>query len=506
MPAAMEIKGVGVVQPESGLDFPFVNPSDDIKYLIADFYVSVDDPGNYGTRPKFQPPFLLKCLYGIGTAENTPPHNAYPPVHAVDIVVCDSNNVAVFDTTRNSAVLTVTPWGDDYVLYKWVRGGGQDGLNVCSMLLYASTAVVDGQPRPAYEKYLTPQNAVLDARAVYIMPKRLLSIRVGEGGTRIKGKINFQNGYNTEIATGDATATDFVTNTAVVFSAAAGGGLGKYPSCFDDSAPEHAVTAVPITKINGVSAATGDFLLAAADCLYARRPTVKQGENVFPAPVVLDGHMSLGADCAPCCQCQDYVDLANKINQYGSQYANIGLRVDDVKNIHEQNISKWLTQRDCGIHRPLRLLLVAQRCPYLDVVAMVCNPCTDCLYSKNLRLELEPAIGTEAHGEIVKGYTALFTADVNGRPISIERTTSGRKTVFTIPFRTIKASDSGYVRFRVKFSTKKEYAVTGLLTGTLTDDTPILTGCSSDETTRVVATATATQALYCDAAGNTTSP
>jgi hypothetical protein len=233
---------------------------------------------------------------------------------------------------------------------------------------------------------------------------------------------------------------------------------------------------------------------------------VRQGAAIFPAPVALNGHLSLGADCAPCCQCQDYVDLANKINQYGSQYANIGLRVEDVKNIHEQNISQWLTQRECGIQRPLRLLLVAQRCPYIDVVAMVCNPCVECLYSKNLRLELEPAIGTEAYGEIVKGYTALFAADVNGRPIPIERTISGRKTVFTIPFRTIKASDSGYVRFRVKFSAKREYAVTGLLTGTLTDDTPILTGCSSDEAARVIATATATQALYCDAAGNTTSP
>jgi hypothetical protein len=622
---ALEIRGVSVVQPQSGLDYPFVDPPDEVKYLIADFHLSVDDSANYyrGLQ-KFKPPFFLKCLYGIGATVNETPNNGYPHVHPVDIVICDSNNRNLFDTTHSSPETSVQPWGDNYVLYNWKNDGIFGGAN-CSLLVYSRTAVIDGNPRQ-HNKYITT-HAMLDARAVHVLPERLLSIRVGDTGDKLYGKINFQNGYNTEISAGETTAADFVTNTAVTVSASAGSGAGKYPSCVDTVAPvsdfsleylegegivriigysgpggdvvipnpidgsdvtgigglafynaekltsvtipktvthidagafggqdllktvtfkgeppvigggafagvaedAEAIRArylqgygedgdnfyglivaappaiIPIRKINGVSVDTGDFLLSASDCLYARRPTVKDGAAIFPAPFALDGHLGLGADCAPCCQCNDYVDLALKVNQYRSQYANIGVRVNDVKLFHEQNIQRWIEQRSCGIQHPLRLLLVAQQCPYIDVVAMVCNPCTDCLYSKELRLELEPAAGISAHAELVRGYTALFAANVNGRPIPVTRAVSGRKTIFTVQFPIIKASDSAYIRFRVKFSVKSEYAVTGVLTGTLTDDTPILTGCSSDEAGRVAATATATQALYCDVNGNTTS-
>lgn len=497
--ALNDIVGVGIVQPQSGLDYPFVAPSEDIRYLIADFQLSVDDPGYYHAAENFKPPFFLKYLYGVGTYENTP-GVFLTPRHEADIVICDSNNVTVFDSTATHAIFNKKQWGDNYLLYTWKTDAG-----VCTTLVYCTGGEL-GYGDRIYDKYLKPQNGTLDARAVYVLPRRLLSVRVCDDNgcsPRFRGKLNIQNGYNTELATSATTVTGYISDTRIVLSANAGSGLGKYSNCGCDPDDPTPPAAVPIKKINGVAVTTGDFLLSAAECLYTRRDTVSVDNKVYPAE---DSNASIGADCKPCCKCPEYVDLALQMNQYRAQYANIGARVNNVKQIHEQNIQKWIDERSCGLQTPLRLLLVPQRCPYMDVVLMVCNPCNDCLYSKELKLELEPAIPATA--EVVSGYTAMFAATINGRPWPVAQETQGSKTVLRVQFPVIKASDSAYIRFRVKFSEKAEYAVTGTLTGTLLDNTPIMSGCDTDadQASRQVAEAIKTQALYCNAAGETNLP
>lgn len=503
-PEIAQINGVGVNQPQSGVDYPFVAPSDDIRYLVADLHLSLDDPGNYSVAQKFKPPFAIKYLYGIGTFENTP--GAFlTPAHDADIVVKDSTGATVFDSTTGSPVFSKKVWSDSHVIYNWKTSAG-----VCNLLAHSSCGEI-GLEGKFYDKYLTPQNAVLDARAVYVLPKRLKSLRVQIGeteshepvyGSSFAGRISFKNGYNTEITTDAPTTSNFVVDTRVTISANPNSGLGKYPC--DPCDPESPQPQQPIKKINGVGTSVGDFLLSAADCLYARRPTVKTSNDVYPDNPLTAGHIALGADCQPCCKCPDYVDLALKINQYQSQYANIGRRVTNVKDVHEQNIQRWIDERNCGLNHPLRLLLVPQRCPYMDIVLMICNPCQECIFSKELTLELTPTIAATA--EVVSGYTAMFSSTSKGRPVVISRSLDGDKTIFTVPFSTVKTSDSAYVRFRVKFSVKTEYAIAAKLTGKLEDDTPILAGCSNSETTRVAAEATATNALYCDANGNTNLP
>jgi hypothetical protein len=482
-------QGVGIIQPQSGLDYPLVAPSEDIRYLIADFHLSLENDVS-GLAP-----FYISNLYGVGCVENEPAEGFITPVHAADILVRGTGDEIVFDSSDADTEFETKDWSDNYRLYNWKNEKG-----VCNLLVYTSWADTDSSQR-FYDKYLTPQNGTLDARAVYVLPLRLLSISVGTAAasSKMTGKINFVNGYNTTITTAAPTIADFIVNTAVTIGAAAGSGKGKYSTCGDDPAP----TIFPIKKINGIPAPTGDFLLAAADCLYARRPTSKVGDDIVP-----DNYLEIGAVCDACCKCDDYVELAQQVNQYRNQYAYIGARVNEVKNIHEQNIQKWIDERACGLDNPLRVLLVAQRCPYMDVVLLVCNPCSDCLYAKELKIELEPAEGVTSHAEVVRGYTALFSATSNGRPVVITREILGRKTILTVPFATVKNGDAAYVRFRVKFSAKSEYAVTGTLSGTLIDNTPILTGCITpdNQTERLAAQATATQALYCDNNGETTMP
>lgn len=497
-------RGIGVVQPQSGLDYPFVAPSADIRYLLADLHVAVDDPSRY-QQPEtfFKPPFYVKYLYGAGCVDNGAPAAFLTPTHAVDILVCDAQNNTVFDSTENDATFTATTWSSNYKIIEWRSSRGS-----CRVILYTTWAENDPDRRH-YNKYLTPQNGMLDQRAVYILPKRLKSLAVADAAglllpnqpEKITGKVLFKNGYNTQLSY-TSTTTGILSTASVVISAAAGSGAGKYPSC-TDNADSGDAPVPPITKINGVAVtATGDFLVAADGCLWAHRPTESTGETSVAAA---SAHLDFGAGCAPCCECQDYVDLGLQINQYRSQYANIGARVNETKQIHEQNIQKWLDQRNCGINHPLRLLMVAQRCPYMDIVCMVCNPCSECLYVSELALTLSAPSGLGASAEVVAGYTAMFAPNINGRPSPVNTDNSGGATTFRIPFPIVPAGDSAYIRFRVKLSVAAEYAVNGTLSAVTTDGEPVLTGCSSDEA-RSIAAASATQALYCDDNGNTNLP
>lgn len=498
---ADELFGIGVVQPQSGLDYPFVAPSPDVRYLIADFSLTTDDPGYYANTALYKPPFKIKYLYGFGTEQNDLPPGYVTPPNAAGLIVVDSEEKTVFDTTQLNVTYETISWSDFFDIHHWRKNS-----TVCSVLTYKPSIKVNDENR-AYDRYIIPQNGTLDARAVYVLPKRLLSVRVQNRGeqpsSRFTGNLTFKNGYNTELVPEETLVTNFINNTDILLSATAGSGLGKV-QCVDlDTAP----ISRPIKKINGVSTSTGDFLISASDCLYAR-PGVSGPIPTEEDPAVraiAENELAIGADCPPCCKCPDYVDLAVKINQYRSQYANIGNKTNNIKQVHEQNIQKWIDERSCGLQQPLRLLLVAQRCPYMDIVLMVCNPCPDCLFTKEIRLELQPSISADA--SIVSGYTAMFAEGINGRPWVISTATDNGKTILTMPFPVVKQSDSAYIRFRVKFSAKSEYAITGTLTGTLLDDTPVLTGCVSEDETenasRAAAVAVATQALYCDANGET---
>ena len=155
--------GIGVVQPQSGLNFPLIAPSADIKYLLADFYLSYDDAGEY--TPAVSPaqhPLRIKYLYGIGCVNNTPAGDFPEPVHAADIVVVDANDRVIFDTNNEETTFAAAAWSADYRIYEWKNSGA-----VCRVVAYTTWPTDDNQlgdedtPRN-YNKYLKPVNAKLD--------------------------------------------------------------------------------------------------------------------------------------------------------------------------------------------------------------------------------------------------------------------------------------------------------------------------------------------------------
>lgn len=507
-------KGVGVVQPQSGLDYPFVAPSPDVRYLIADCHLSFDDLGEY-IGVKVTPPLRIKYLYNVGCEDNTPPDNfpvAQNPQNA-DIRIVDANDRVVFDTFSGAVTYDVRPWGADYRLYSWRKSH-----EVCSLLVHTTwtpdndSANDSEPPKKNYPKYLAPVNAQLDARATYKMPKRLRSISVKSGPNcaavcgPFAGPVVFKNGRNTTITAGTTAVNNFRVNTPLTFAALAGSGAGKYANC-----PDTSVVAQPITTINGIAANNGSFVIAATDCLWVKKPTTRPAGASYVVPKPGE-QQQIGGNCAPCCECEDYAAAADYLNTTQTFYVQIGQRVENVKLLHEQNVTNWIAQQTCSIN-PLKLLLVPQRCPYLDVLAMICNPCQECIPSTTVQVELQPSITASA--ELVAGKTAMYGVGedgrgINGRPWPIALTTlPGNKTRFNITFPRIRGGANTYVQFRVKFSVKTQYTVVGTMTATeVATGARIQTGCENSPATvvRVDAVATKSEALYCTLDGKTDFP
>lgn len=492
-------RGVGVVQPQSGLNYPFTAPSADIRYLVADFFLSYDDLGEYNSENKVVPPLRIKYLYNVGCEENEPPDNFLTPRCAAcaDILVVDSADTVVFDSTLPETDASISEWGSDYRIYAWKQKN-----QVCHLVAYTTWAETDDDKKH-YAKYLAPLNAELDSRATYKIPKRLLTLSVKNGptvvATDIVGDVFFRNGYNTTIDRRETQNNNFRVNTPLVFAAEAGTGAGKYQNCDPDSDTQ---TVRPIQRINGVQNKKGDFLVSASDCLFARRPTNQTDDNLAPAAVV---QQQIGADCPPCCSCSDYVDTALYMNQVQSQYVLIGARVNDVKLYHEQNVARWRDQRECSVN-PLKLLLVPQKCPYMDVVLMLCNPCQDCIFSSKLTLELTPTVYSPA--TLVCGYTALYSPGIYGRPVPVTETQTATSSIFSAQFPTIGSGASAYLKFRVKFEQREQYTINGELRAVLNaDETPVLTGCDdTPESERQPAVALRSETLYCTPEGLTERP
>ena len=504
--------GIGVIQPQSGLDYPLAQPSDDIRYLLADFYLAFDDPGAAIT-----PPLRIQYLYNVG-CEDGPRNPSWPTPRAgevADIVVVDSAGLVVLDSTVTNQSLTYSArdWGADYKIYEWVTADV-----VCRLVAYTTWTETDGDARH-YAKYLAPQNATLDPRAIYRMPRRVrsLSVRQNSGPLVLgpyTGKVIFSNGYNTLLVAGPTTTTNFVVNTDVTFSAEPGTGEGYYPICGDvvDEETQENIPQ-PIITINGINGTPdGNFFLVGQDCIYVRRPT-GETENCVTifnpdtqesvttcatkAVPLVNIDLELGTDCPPCCECGDYVKTALYMNTVYDNYKKIADTTEAVKQKHEENIARWASRLSCVTANPLKLLLFAQNCPYVDVIAMICNTCDECFSESRLSLDLDggPAF------ELVCGYTELVGAGKNKTAVI---NIAGKKLSWDMPV--VNSCGSAYLKFRLKFETKQPRTITGTLTGEFKQGTrgrgDIRTGCSGGQLAEVIKTET----LNCDGDGGTVRP
>lgn len=522
--AAVAGFGIGVVQPQSGLDYPFVAPGvgayptaiADVENLFADFYLSYDDPGYYAGQA-ITNPLRIHWLYGFGAdsawskgAAPTPAVQIPPPTHAADLLVVDANDVVLFDSTT-ADYFDSRPWGEYYTIYEWRKTTRPNEI-VCRAVKYEKvhdTIAIPGRP----VEYC-PRNAILDERTIEKIPKRVRAMRVQMGDCVtpwFKEKVSFVNGYNTTWETdGTQIGADLRRTTALTFAAQAGSGKGQYGLCAAEVCPEDNPTNVcppnqdpviaicspadgqEIKSINGVTPdASGNISLSANDCMWVRKPAAYTNDTphdyVNIGGVQKRSVLAVGADCAPCCACDDYLEAAKYMVRLGDYYKMIGTRVGEIKAIHEENVNRWNQQRECRYKKPLELLLVAQPCPCIDVALIYCNHCDTCAEDVVLTVQFSvtPDSGS---GVIDTKYTRMVS---DGR--SNEITISGGWPIFSVNFPTVNAGSSVYAQFRLCFCPKYPYALRGKLTGVKRDG-PILAGCDASAS---VAETEATQIIDC---------
>jgi hypothetical protein len=490
--------GIGVVQPQSGLDYPLVAPSDDVRYLLADFYLAYDDPGFYRSDELLrQHPLRIKWLYGVGCEPAAAPGWAPAPVHDADILIVDADDNTVFDSTQlvpeggdtEFRRFLKRNWGDNYDVYEWT------GLNgVCRLVVHKTWPPSFEIAPKNWPVHLAPENAVLDERAVYKIPRRLRSLTVVSqnaevGAVRQTGAI-FAAGNNMIIANAATTTSGLRQNTNITFTAEPGAGAGKYDDCPEEPSQ-------PIYRLNGGTPNEyGDLTLSGPDCIWIRQPTTLNIEG-RAAPVRPNGKaaLAIGSNCPPCCDCPDYANTALYMNRIASRYATIGKRSHEVKLLHENNIDRWAEQRECRLQKPLKVILTPQNCPFMDVVIMYCNQCQQCAENGLLTVDFS-TFPPGATATVECGYTFLHAPNYQG----VEFTLQGLYPTFSAPLPPVDVGNSAYVKFRLRFSPKTyPFQVTAQLSGEI-NDSPVRAGCEADAP---FAVATASAALNCSLSGGT---
>lgn len=516
--------GIGVVQPQSGLDYPFVSPGAgvqtravaDVENLFADFYLSYDDPGYYKSPPVATNPLRIYWLYGFGAGDawsagaQPDPNIPIPaPTHSADLVVVDSANNVVFNSTT-ADYFTVAPWGDYYSIYEWHKNTKPNEA-VCRVVKY--DRVHDTMELPVRPSEYCPRNAVLDERTIEKIPKRILAMRVQNNECVtpwFKEKVSFVNGHNTEININATEILDLRRTTAITFSAAPGTGTGQYGLCptgiCEEDAPTNVcqqgedtiITICPpiigteIKTLNGVKPESGNVFITAADCVWFRKPAAYTGNTphnyALPNTPSLRGAMAIGADCPPCCDCSDYLDVAQYIQRLGAYYHDTGSRVAGIRSIHAANIDRWETQRECRHRQPFNLIFVPQPCPCMDIVLFYCNHSDTCEENVVLTVQFTAEPGVSS-AQLDTKYSRVVSDNRSN-----QARISGGWPVFSAQFPTVTPGASTYAQFRLCFCPQHPYLIRGTLTGTSRGG-PIRAGLQADAPPAVV---TAGQLLDCE--------
>jgi hypothetical protein len=515
-------EGIGVVQPRSGVDYPLISPSEDVRYLLADLYLEY--AGDY------QLPFHIAYLHGFGCLEGTP---AGIPPHALtgipnNIVIADNAGQIVFDSrdaepgpTTPYNLFTVREWGPRNHIYEWRT---EDGI--CRLVTHTRWSPDEDPPPRQYRHHLVPQRAIIDDRALLQLPRRVQTLQVLMNKIQ-RQRVLLSNGYNMELTHADtaAPAGGRVVHQ-IRFDATPATGLGIFPGCIPPP--------LTINRINGVDPSdAGDFSFSAKDCFFVRQPTAIGANNTtIPVTEVSPGntveenlpdplagksimargwphekdksHLIFGDDCKPCCDCDDYMAVAKYMNRARNDYKEIGNSLMATRGVYHSNRQRFLDAARCFKRHPLRIFMQPQICPFLDVALQFSNQTDQCITDLHLTVGFQVSPTPSAPPVEVPGFTRI-----TGAARRLGRTTgltelyrmSGLWPMFTAYWDTVEPYAAVSVRFRLEFpDCFTPTIVTGSLSGTIIGtpiEIPRIGSSASDGLEEAVVTDTKT--LNCPA-------
>lgn len=432
-------QGIGVTQPQSGVDYPFVLPSENVRYLLADFWLSYDDPADYPphTAEPFTLPFSVDWLYGFGCEDAAAPDDTPTPTHAADLRVIDADGRTVFDSTTADEFAS-RDWGDRLRIYSWETADA-----VCRVVVHTAWGETDTPAPRTYPVHLVPADGTLDERTTERRPKRVKSFKILLDQFD-KTNVDWEAGYNMRLShNGQLSTPGGRLSQQVIVAATPGLGLGVFPGCTPPPLLIRSIRGVRPTE-------NGAFYLAADDCYYVRQPTTLTSTSprlLTPTAAML----TIGNDCPACCSCDDYVSAAEYLNSVRDEYQQLGDTASDIRDLYHENRERWLSAADCVQRRPLSLVMQAQYCPTLDVVAQYCNQSDECVGPLEMRIDFG---ATSVAGSPIPGYAFITGANPEAGRLSgkTERyVMGGGWPVFTAYFDAVQPQSSVYVKFRLRF-------------------------------------------------------
>ena len=432
-------RGIGV-NPE-GLDYPFLNPSEDIQGLLADVYLShevhtavlplhIDWMYGFDTAFGYPPPVvdaltpsglddgeIARPTVNVADAVNVRPlsiatpataipspivRGPYPPItNAVDLRIRDANDAVIFDSTTATYYRAVN-FGERLRIHEWRNADA-----VCRVVQH--TAFEDVEDFKTFPTRIMPESSVLDERTVHLLPKRLNSVRAASVTT--SEAIRLRGGYNVNLFSGvdprpqllepnitpvlqpgqeAATAPGERFRTRITISADPGDGDGRFKKCLETDLPIRTINNVPPDEY-------GNFILTATNCYWMRRPAdIANGVAKFSLvdnEVPVGGPsgqgstntastLQIGNDCTPCCECADYMNVYKGVTSVHNTYAKIGKTAAATRDTYKDAITRWNEQKTCRAASPTRVVMAATPSGtnlLLDVAVSLCNTSDDCV-------------------------------------------------------------------------------------------------------------------------------
>ena len=446
---------IGVAQ-QLGHEFPLVQPSEDIRYLLADAYLNYDDPADYdATLTEYTLPFSLKWIFGAGCSPAPRPDWAPIPAHTVDILIVDADDRTVFDSTQAANYMSEV-WSDRLTIYEWFNDS-----DVARIVVHTCWQDNYIDPRN-YPQHLAPTAAVLDSRVTTRQPKRLKSIIVGL--QTMKDIIEFDAGFNIAMTGVENIADDTLANTQrdgyrFTIDGTLGGGRGKFPGC--DTLD------IAARRINGVVPNEyGDFLVSPEECYWYERPStvINEGSRYYDASGnlieidrlvdVTPNTAQLHNDCTPCCDCDEFVETKQRLDEIFADWKLLGQRAEATRDTYNNNRDRWLEQKTCRENQPQRLIVEASCDGNMGIGYSFCNTTKDCKGPLIVTLAFE-TFEHGGSGAVAANKDVKLVPDVARKNDGLTGrmrpyTMGGAWPTYTAEWETLNAFHSGRLSFLLK--------------------------------------------------------
>lgn len=342
-------QAVAVNQPPSGgTNYPFLSPSDDVRLLFGDFYLSYRDTDRIHTLP-----FRIGWLFGFGDNAVSPPGGWPTPTHDRDLVILDGDDEVVFDSTLADHY-TETAWAGRLLILEW-----RTDTETCRCTIH--TEWHPDQTPLTYDDYIEPEDARLDGRTYERQTDRLLGIKVGD--TVYTGQIRIESGYNMQVVAEELVRRDGGRHLdRINLDSIPGAGLGRRPACTDET--------VLLRTINRVAAdSAGNFTLELDDCLRSQPPMyVSESESdrvaYFGAEDLSDEEAAaalvLYNDCGPCGDCDDFINVYKGLKSVWDAWGTVGTEAEAVRDTYADSRERFIEARECVVASPARLVTRAE--------------------------------------------------------------------------------------------------------------------------------------------------